>query len=354
MITSSIIQEDIETIVNSISRHSAFFSGKTIVLSGGSGFLGKYFCGVFQYLNQHVLDTPCKVYAIDNYITGSRDKEFSPFDDNIVQVFGDITQKLPIREKIDFIIHAAGLASPSSYMKYPMETIDSAVTGVRNLLELSISNDIEGFLFFSSSEIYGEPTVVPTPEDYFGYVSTMGPRSCYDESKRLAETVCSIYHNKYNVPLNIVRPFNVFGPGMKATDKRVMPMFALQSLKDLPLTVHGDGTQTRTFCYITDAMNGFFRALVSGLRGQAYNIGNQDDEIAMKDLAQTFVDMTGKGSVNLIPYPETYPAGETKRRAPDNAKSHEQLGYDATIDYKTGIARYLEWIKQAPTFFDTF
>jgi UDP-glucuronate decarboxylase len=362
---SPIVREDIETIVAGIAAESARLSGKTVLISGGAGFLGKYFLGVFQYLNEHVLEKPCQVISVDNYITGDRDENFDFSDKNVLNVWGDVTYPLPVRQDIDYIIHAAGLASPVYYMKYPLETIESAVTGAKNLLELARKNKLDGFLFFSSSEIYGDPDpkAVPTPETYFGHVSSVGPRACYDESKRLTETICTIYNQKYNIPVKIVRPFNVFGPGMKHNDRRVVPMFAYQALNGQPITVHGDGHQTRTFCYITDAMIGFLKALLIGRPGEAYNIGNADNEIAMRDLAQVFVDLAhdpayAKASAGrhaswqLIPYPANYPAGEPQRRCPDLTKAAQELGYRPAVDFRTGLTRALNWCRTQESYVD--
>ena len=350
MVSSPIIAEDIKTIVSGIIGHAPLLSGKTILISGGSGFLGKYFTGVFRYLNDNVLAKPCRLISVDNYITGERDPNFDLSDNlNIMNVWGDVTFPLPVREDVDYIIHAAGLASPVYYMQYPLETIESAVTGAKNLLELARRNpNLQGFLFFSSSEIYGDPdpTAVPTPETYFGHVSAVGPRACYDESKRLAETICTIYHQKFGIPVKVVRPFNVFGPGMKHNDRRVVPMFAYETLNGQPITVHGDGSQTRTFCYITDAMVGFIKTLLIGRAGEAYNIGNAHNEIAMRDLAQMFVDAAHTTStVSLIPYPATYPAGEPMRRCPDLGKAKKELGYDAQVNFRQGIERFLDWCR---------
>jgi UDP-glucuronate decarboxylase len=348
MIPSPIIREDVEKIALSLKDEAGKLAGKTVLISGGSGFLGKYFMSVFKYLNEHVLAKPVRVISVDNFITGDRDPNFDLAEDpNILNVWGDVTYPLPVREDIDYIIHAAGLASPVYYMQYPLETIESAVTGAKNLLELARKNKLEGFLFFSSSEIYGDPDPksVPTPETYFGHVSAVGPRACYDESKRLTETICTIYQQKFGIPVKIVRPFNVFGPGMKHNDRRVVPMFGYQALNDMPITVHGDGSQTRTFCYITDAMEGFLKVLLAGRPGEAYNVGNEHNEIAMKDLAQVFVDVAGAGKVDLIPYPATYPAGEPMRRCPDGTKARQELGFDAKVDFKAGIERFLTWAR---------
>jgi len=355
MPTSPLVLEDIKTIADGIAPLAGELAGKTVLISGGAGFLGKYFLGVFSYLNKNVLAEPIRVISVDNFITGDRDPNFDFTDrTHILDVWGDVTYPLPMREDLDYIIHAAGLASPVYYMKYPLETIESAVTGAKNLLELATKNkDLQGFLFFSSSEIYGDPDprFVPTPESYHGHVSSIGPRACYDESKRLAETLCTIYHQKYGVPATMVRPFNVFGPGMKHNDRRVVPMFAYQALNGQPITVHGDGHQTRTFCYITDAMIGFLKALLAGKRGEAYNVGNPDNEIAMRDLAQIFVELGNTGAAwQLVPYPETYPAGEPQRRCPDPAKAREQLNFAAQVDFKNGLQRFMAWARTQETY----
>lgn len=347
---SPIVTQDIAAIAQGITGEAGKLAGKTVLISGGAGFLGKYFMGVFSYLNQNVLEKPVRVISVDNFITGDRDPNFDFSDKtHVLDVWGDVTYPLPIREDIDYIIHAAGLASPVYYMKYPLETIESAVTGAKNLLELAMKNkELKGFLFFSSSEIYGDPDprFVPTPESYHGHVSSVGPRACYDESKRLAETFCTVYHQKYGVPARIVRPFNVFGPGMKHNDRRVVPMFAYQALNGQPITVHGDGRQTRTFCYITDAMIGFLKVLLAGKPGEAYNVGNPDNEIAMRDLAQIFVEQAGKQATwQLIPYPETYPAGEPQRRCPDITKAREELNFAAQVDFRAGLARFMDWAR---------
>lgn len=359
---SPIVREDIKTIADNISAEAPKLAGKTVLISGGAGFLGKYFLGVFSYLNKHVLTKPVHIISVDNFITGDRDPNFDFSDrNNILDVWGDVTNPIPVRENLDYIIHAAGLASPVYYMKYPLETIESAVTGAKNLLELAIKNkNLQGFLFFSSSEIYGDPdpASVPTPESYHGHVSSIGPRACYDESKRLTETLCTIYHKKYNVPATMVRPFNVFGPGMKHNDRRVIPMFAYQVLNGQPITVHGDGHQTRTFCYITDAMTGFLKTLLIGQAGEAYNIGNPDNEIAMRDLAQTFVNTAHQfgrddASWQLIPYPENYPAGEPQRRCPDATKAQQHLSYSSQVDFANGLTRFMQWAQTETNYIDT-
>ena len=350
--SEKIIKEDIAAIAKGLGKDAKKFEGKTVFISGGGGFLGKYITGTLCHLNDNVFSKPCRVISVDNFITGSHHPHFNykgPGD--VLEVWGDITQPLPVREPGPYIIHAAGLASPVFYKKYPLETIDSAVSGARHLLELAKKNKetIEGFLFFSSSEIYGDPDekAVPTPETYHGYVSSVGPRSCYDESKRLGETITTIYCEQFGIPAKIVRPFNVFGPGMGHNDRRGLPMFGYKALNKESIPVHGDGHQTRSFCYITDAIVGFLKVLLLGKPGHAYNIGNKDNEISMRDLAKLFVEIEGSGaSFKLIPYPSTYPAGEPQRRCPDLTKAELHLAYKAAVSLKKGLTRFIEWCRK--------
>ena len=351
---SPIIQEDIAAIAEALGDKAHEFAGKTLLISGGAGFLGRYFLGVFKHLNLRTLEQPCRVISADNYITGERDGVFGINDDpNVLSLWADVTTPLPIREPVDYIIHAAGLASPVYYQKYPLETIESAVMGAKNLLELGRKQALKGFLLFSSSEIYGDPDPrsVPTPETYCGNVSSVGPRACYDESKRLAETLSLIYHQQFGVPAKIVRPFNVYGPGMKPDDRRVVPMFALRTLRGETLPVHGDGHQTRTFSYVTDAITGFLKVLLAGRPGEVYNVGNDDEEISMNTLAKLFVEIGGTGArVETISYPDTYPAGEPQRRCPDLTKIRTELQYEPKIRLREGVLRFLRWASQEPVY----
>lgn len=353
--SEELVRDDIATIAKNLGEDARRFEGKTILISGGSGFLGKYLIGTFAYLNDHVFETPCNVISVDNFITGSAHPHFNYTGrDDVREIRGDVSKPLSIDEDIHYIMHAAGLASPVYYKKYPLETIESAISGVKNLLELAREKpNLEGFLFFSSSEIYGDPDpkAIPTPETYHGYVSSVGPRACYDESKRLGETIATVYNEQYGIPTKIVRPFNVFGPGMGHADRRVLPMFAYKAINKEPIPVHGDGVQTRTFCYITDAATGFLKVLLNGKNGEAYNIGNADNEISMKDLAKLFTDIEGSGaSFELIPYPETYPAGEPVRRCPDITKAVTDLQFAPQVSLGEGLRRFIAWCKSDPRY----
>src|SRR5579871_808080 len=347
---TGVMEQDVGAIVATLGADAHRFSGKTVLLAGGAGFLGRHFIATFRRLNEKILAKPCRVISADSYITGEQLSlhEGGRHDPNVMDVWADVSYPLPVREDLHFILHAAGVASPLYYMRYPLETIESAVQGTKNLLELARrSKGLEGFLFFSSSEIYGDPDPksVPTPETYHGYVSSVGPRACYDESKRLGETISTIYRQQFNVPVRIVRPFNVFGPGMRHNDRRVIPMFTYEALNGRGLPVHGTGSQTRTFCYITDAISGFLKTLLRGTIGEAYNIGNANSEITMTDLADMYAGIVPGAKVQHVPYPENYPAGEPQRRCPDLTKAARDLGYESQVDLREGLTRFVAWAR---------
>lgn len=345
-----IIKEDFENIASRIQDEVSYLEGKTLLISGGSGFLGTYIVGVIKFLNAKFFHNPCRVISVDNFITGSQINLVENGEDkNVIFINTDVTKPLFIKEKVDFIIHAAGIASPVYYQNFPLETIDVAVSGTRNLLEYARTNDkLKSFLFTSSSEIYGDPSpeFIPTPETYKGNVSSLGPRSCYDESKRLAETICMTYFRKYQVPIKIVRPFNIFGPGMKSNDYRVIPNFITQGLKGDTLTVHDKGVQTRTFCYITDAVTAILKVLLSNKNGEVFNIGNDANEISMLNLAKTMAPIFhSEIRIELVNYPDTYPADEPSRRCPDIAKIRKMFKFEPQVDLETGLIRTISWFK---------
>ncbi|KKR88176.1 MAG: NDP-hexose 3-C-methyltransferase [Candidatus Woesebacteria bacterium GW2011_GWB1_41_10] len=343
-----IVEEDLNNIVESLGNVAHKLEGKTLLISGGSGFLGSYINQTINLLNEKVLKRKCFVISVDNYITGSEKKNFlGEIKSNKFEfIQHDIRLPINVKRNVDYIIHAAGLASPFYYQKYPLETIESAVMGAKNLLELSRLKRVKSFLFFSSSEIYGDPDSkhVPTKEDYAGHVSSVGPRACYDESKRLGETLSLVYHQQFGVPVKIVRPFNIYGPGMKPNDYRVIPTFVSKALSGEPLPVHDKGSQTRTFCYVTDAVSGFLKILLSEKNGEVYNIGNEKPEITVYDLALAIAKVSPKKvAIKKIEYPASYPAGEPQRRCPDLTKSRTMLDYNPKVDLDTGLRRSIDW-----------
>jgi UDP-glucuronate decarboxylase len=339
---SILLKEDIETIYLNTKKISKSLKGKTILITGGNGFLGKYFVELFKKYNQFS-KKKIKILVYDNNLK----KNFNEPSNNIRFIKHDVSNKIITRRKIDIIIHAAGIASPYYYRKKPIQTLDVAINGTRNCLEIAKKNNSK-FIFFSSSEIYGDPhsEYVPTKETYRGNVSTLGPRACYDESKRLGETLCYIYNNYYKIHTNIIRPFNVYGPGMGQYDYRIFPNFISNALNNKKINIYGSGNQTRTYCYITDAIEGFIRIICLGKPGEAYNIGNNKPEVSVKDVFSIFKKIyANKIKVNFINHPKSYPNDEPQRRCPDLNKSNKHLNYKPKIKLNDGLKKYLDWAK---------
>ena len=341
------LESDIEEIVTRLGEEAQRFAGCRVLLCGGHGFFGRYLIAFFQHLNERVLTTPCRLLVLDNHITSDEPALDGTARDGYRFLRQDIVQPLTIEEPLEYVIHAAGIASPYYYRKYPLETLEVATIGTKNLLQLSSAhNKLRGFLFFSSSEIYGDPDEkhVPTKESYRGNVSCVGPRACYDESKRLGETLCTIFHESHGVPTKIVRPFNVYGPGMREADYRVLPNFASRIVARKPLHVYSSGHQTRTFCYITDAVVGIIKTLLDGIPGQVYNVGNPVPEISMRELVSLVEQVVGRPlQLQLVEYPDSYPADEPQRRCPDISKAVLQLKYKPTVELTEGLTRFLNW-----------
>lgn len=343
----NIIKSDIEDIKKNLGSHFNNFQYKNILIAGGCGFIGYYLL--------KTLDKPnIKVTLIDNLSSKNTSTKFLKElkKCKITYYNHDLTRILPtqIRKKeFDLIIHLAGIPSPIYYMASPLKTIDIAINGTRQLLEIAKKNKSK-FIFFSSSEIYGDPpsNKIPTSEEYRGNVSTMGPRACYDESKRLAETLCYTYKTKFDVNCNVIRPFNFFGPGMDIYDYRVIPSLTLSALKSKNLKVYGNGKQTRTFCYITDAITGILLTILKGVPGEAYNIGvNHLQEISMYKLANKIIKILKSDSkIDLIPHPNTYPTDDPSRRAPDLSKAFKDLGYKDKIKLNESLTKFCMWAKK--------
>ncbi|MDP3966121.1 MAG: NAD-dependent epimerase/dehydratase family protein [archaeon] len=342
-----IISEDLEEISNEIRDISHKLNGETIFIAGGAGFLGKYLVSTLDYLNKNSLEKPCKVIVADNFITGLERKIEE--NENISVIKQDISKEFILEGDVDYIIHAASLASPKFYNKFRLETINAGFLGTRNLLEIAKEKNVKNFLFFSSSEVYGDPDskFIPTPEEYRGNVSCNGPRSCYDEPKRIGETLCVNYGDIHNIPIKIVRPFNVYGPGMRLDDGRVIPNFVSSAINGEKITMYGDGDQTRTFCYISDATSGWIKALLSSESERIFNIGNDDQEIKMKHLGDLVLGLVGNKN-SSVEYKEDKMGvygnkSDPSRRCPDLTKSRNILHYNPKVNLVFGIKRFIKW-----------
>jgi len=330
------------------------FSGKTILLTGAAGFLGSQFVHYFLALNDSgSLSKPCRVVAWDNYLRGLPEwLENLKHRPDLVCEQRDIVEKQECGSP-DFIIHAASVASPIFYRKYPIQTMDANVQGLRNLLDHSVATPPESFLFFSSSEIYGDPDPdnIPTPETYRGLVSCTGPRSCYDESKRYGETLCVNFQQQHKTPVKIVRPFNNYGPGLKISDRRVLPDFFRNVLADRNIVLLSDGRATRTFCYIADAMEGYLRALLGGHDGEPFNIGTESPEISMLDLAALVIRVSGKPLKVEHQQSEDrhYTTDNPQRRCPSIAKARQLLDYSPKVTLEEGMERMFQYYLDNPS-----
>ncbi len=341
------IDKDIDEIIFRSKSNLSKLSGKHIVLTGGRGFLGRYFCEIFHRYNKNKTK-PIKLTVIDNLAISGKLGAKWPKYKNFIFKKKDASKIFKVDGKVDYFIHAAGIASPYYYRKYPIETLDIAVNGLKNILENAKSKKAK-VVFFSSSEIYGDPDekYIPIKETYRGNVTTMGPRACYDESKRLGETLCYIYREKYKVDINIIRPFNVYGPGMQQTDYRVLPNFASKIKSKKKLLIYGTGNQTRTYCYISDAMTGFIKVLTNGKSGEAYNIGNPKPEISVSNLFLIIKKLNkNKIAYKLIKHPNSYPTDEPQRRCPDISKAKREINYRPQVKLKDGLKRFLEWTNE--------
>jgi len=360
MSARDVAHADLEYICNNLKEEFARLSGNKLLITGGAGFLGYYLVQAALHWNKHTRQTagPIDVTVCDNYVRGVpgwlRELEGT---EHLRLVKADITRILPGElGDFQFVIHAASIASPTYYRKYPIETMDANVNGLRSLLEhfrrqKERKEQALGFLFFSSSEIYGDPSPdnIPTSEEYRGYVSCTGPRACYDEAKRYGETLCVNFAQQYDLPVKMARPFNNYGPGLKITDGRVIPDFAMCVLQGRDIVMFSDGSPKRTFCYVADAIVGYYKILLRGRQGEAYNIGVEEPEISVVDLAQKIVDIAGElfgyegKVVRQASNDKDYLIDNPNRRCPVIAKARAELGYRPSIGLDEGLRRLLLW-----------
>ena len=361
---SELLNRDLDYVSEGLRDEFAAMAGKRVLITGGGGFLGYYMVqGVLHWNDRAREKDRIHVTVFDNYVRGvpAWIEALRGRSDVTLTRF-DMRHPLPDpMPEFEYIIHAAGIASPIYYRLHPLETMDANIDGLRRLLDyararVEAKKDFGGFIFYSSSEIYGDPSPdhIPTPEDYRGNVSCTGPRACYDESKRYGETLCVVFARHYGVPVKMVRPFNNYGPGLKISDRRVIPDFARDVMNGRDIVMLSDGKPKRTFCYVADAVIGYYKALVRGEHGEAYNIGVDRPEISMKELADKVVSTARalfdyQGRVILeAPQESDYLVDNPNRRCPDMTKSRTQLAYDPTILVDEGLRRSLIWYHYHP------
>jgi len=324
------------------------FKNKTILITGSGGFLGRWFVNFFGYINKYHIENSLNIISIEsNIINQSKNHKVINLDITkpIFQEIKDNNIK-----RIDYILNCAGIASPEKYQKFPLETLDVSYLGTKNILDLCNFYDIKSVMLFSSSEVYGTPkeNAIPTKETYIGSIPTRGNRSCYDIGKQVLETLGYVYYNKYQFPIKTVRPFNIYGPFMDVNDKRVLPNFIKSFMNNEPIKIYGDGRQTRTFCYISDAIVMFIKLLLEGKNGECYNVGNPNPEISMKQLADLFYKALGtQQEAVLIPYPDSYPSDEPLRRCPDISKTIKITKFKPSIKLEDGIKKMFNYISSS-------
>ena len=305
-----------------------------ILITGGAGFIGSHLCERF-------LERGHEVICVDNFITSS--------PDNIAHLMGregfrfiklDVTEFIYIEGPLDFVLHFASPASPADYLRWPIQTLKVGALGTHKALGLAKAKGAK-FLLASTSEVYGDPQVHPQPEDYWGHVNPIGPRGVYDEAKRFAEAMTMAYHRYHGLDTRIARIFNVFGPRMRKDDGRAVPTFISQALKGEDLTVFGDGSQTRSFGYISDLVDGIELLMESDYHGPI-NLGNPE-EMTVLEMAKKIIELTGSSSkIAFKPLPQDDP----KVRRPDITRAREVLGWEPKVPVEEGLRRTIEWFRK--------
>ena len=306
---------------------------KTVLITGGAGFIGSHLCGLFIAKGHNVI-------CMDNLITGKmsnishllKDKSFKFVKHNI-------SERIDIKGPVHYVLNFASPASPIDYLKFPIQTLKVGSLGTHNTLGLAKAKKAK-YLLASTSEVYGDPLVNPQPESYWGNVNSVGPRSVYDEAKRFSEAITMAYHRAHKVDTKIVRIFNTYGERMREKDGRAIPNFISQALNDRPITVYGKGDQTRSFCYVSDLVDGIYRLLMSK-ENYPTNIGNPNEMTILK-LAKDIIRLTGSSS--KIIYKEL-PTDDPKVRRPNIAKAKKIIKWQPKIDLETGLTRTINYFK---------
>ena len=344
------LNKDIEYINKNFNSRN-FFKKKNILITGAGGFIG-------FLLSEYLINSKKKLQFKKLFLTDINQKYLSKQVNKkfvLKKKFNVITDDINkiTSEKLDIIIHAASIASPTTYRKKPLETADANVIGLRKLLEYSKIKKIKKILYFSSSEIYGSPdkSNIPTQEIYNGNVSPIGPRACYDEAKRYCETLCYIFNKEFNVPISIVRPFNNYGPGMRLNDLRLPSDLAKNVLQRKNIILYSNGKATRSFCYISDAIIGYLKALIYP-KFDIFNIGNQKNQTTINKFAISFAKQSNeildfKPKVIFKKHSDKdYLTNNPDKRCPDMTKAKKILSFNPTINIEKGIKNYINFLKE--------
>jgi dTDP-glucose 4,6-dehydratase len=307
-------------------------SGARVVVTGGAGFLGSHLC-------EALLDAGASVVCLDNFLTGDADNVGHLRDRDFELVVHDVSTYVSVEQDVDAVLHLASPASPVDYLELPIQTLKVGALGTHNLLGLAKDKGAR-FLLASTSEVYGDPLVHPQPETYWGNVNPIGPRGVYDEAKRFAEAMTFAYHRTHGIDIRVARIFNTFGPRMRMEDGRAVPTFVGQALRGDPLTVHGDGGQTRSLCYVDDMIDGLMKLLCSDLVGPV-NLGGPG-EVSIRELAEQVMRATGcHPGIVVAPRPEDDP----QVRRPDITLARERLGWEPTVPVAEGLRRTVAWYR---------
>lgn len=310
-------------------------SKQHLLLAGGAGFIGSHLC-------EHFLRQGYRVTCIDNLITGAEmNIQHLANDSNFEFLKHDVTQPIKITREINFVLNLASPASPLDYQKFPIETLKVGAQGSWNLLELAREKKAL-FLLASTSEVYGDPQVHPQGEEYWGSVNPIGPRSCYDEAKRYAESLTTFYHQRYGVPVRIARIFNTYGSRMRLNDGRALPNFLTQALQDKPITVYGDGSQTRSFCYVDDMVEGLAKLLFSN-ETTPVNLGNPN-EISLLNFAKLVIKATKSQSEMTF---QLLPQDDPKIRCPDIRKAKKVFNWEPKVKLEEGLTKTIPYFQEA-------
>ncbi|HEY2326969.1 MAG TPA: UDP-glucuronic acid decarboxylase family protein [Gaiellaceae bacterium] len=308
----------------------------TSVVTGGAGFLGSHLC-------DFLLDKGHRVICVDNLETGSLENVAHVRNDAFTFVYHDVIQPISVDEPVDFVFHLAALASPVDYLRQPLASLKVGSYGTHNALGLAKWKRAR-FLISSTSEVYGDPEVHPQHEGYWGNVNPIGPRGVYDEAKRYAEALTMTYHQQQGVDTTIARIFNTYGPRMRKNDGRASVNFLNQALAGKPLTVFGDGSQTRSLCYVDDLIRGLY-LLAESDEHLPVNLGNPNHELTMLDLAETVIRVTGSSSEVVF---EALPTDDPQVRRPDISRARDVLGWEPEIDLEEGLRRWLRALGHEP------